>query len=320
MDPLRAAVVYNPIKVDLPHLRAAIDAAASSAGWAETLWFASSAEDGGRQAAQNALRAGVNTVIAAGGDGTVRAVAAVLRNTPLSLAIVPSGTGNLLARNLKMPLGSLAESAAIAFGGKDKAIDLGLVTVTDDGGVNTEHVFLVMAGLGFDAEMIARTRPELKKQVGWLAYVDAGVRILPSTKPFRMRYSLGSQAEHQVEVSSILIANCGLLPGNIQLLPEARLDDGVLDVAVLQPKGVLGWLQIWRRVTWENTVLRRSAAGRRIIAATESAHTRTMTTLRTTDIRIVPDHPQEFEIDGEPMGPVRSVFFRAAPGALLVRV
>jgi diacylglycerol kinase (ATP) len=104
------------------------------------------------------------------------------------------------------------------------------------------------------------------------------------------------------------------------LLPEARLDDGVLDVAVLQPKGFLGWLQIWRRVTWENGVLRRSAAGRRIIAATESAHRRTMTTLRTADIRIIPEHNQEFEIDGEAMGPVRSVEFRAAPGALLVRV
>jgi diacylglycerol kinase family enzyme len=247
-------------------------------------------------------------------------VAAVLRDTPLSLAIVPSGTGNLLARNLKLPLGSLDESARIAFRGEEKAIDLGLATVTNASGKSSEHVFLVMAGLGFDAEMIARTRPELKKHVGWLAYVDAGVRILPTTKPFRMRYSLGSQAEHQVEVSSILIANCGLLPGNIQLLPEALLDDGILDVAVLQPKGVFGWLQIWRRVTWENGVLRRSAAGRRIIAATESTHKRTMTTLRTTDIRIVPDHAQEFEIDGEAFGPVRSVFFRAAPGALRVRV
>ena len=121
-------------------------------------------------------------------------------------------------------------------------------------------------------------------------------------------------------MSAILVANCGLLPGNLQFLPDARLDDGILDIAVLQPKGVLGWLTIWRRVTWENGVLRRSAVGRRMIQATESSNERVMTTLRGPDIRIALEHPQDFELDGDEFGLVRKVRLHADAGALIVRV
>jgi diacylglycerol kinase (ATP) len=312
--------VYNPIKVDLERLRASVAAAESAAGWAETEWLATSETDAGQDVTRTAIERGASVVIAAGGDGTVRAVAEALRETGVALAIVPAGTGNLLARNLQLPLGSLDDSTAIAFGGSDRAIDVGVVVLTAPDGDRSEHVFLVMAGLGLDAEMIASTRPDLKKQVGWLAYVDAGMRVLPKSKPFRIRYSLDGRTDRPAHVSTILVANCGLLPGNIQFLPDAQIDDGVLDIAVLQPKGVLGWLTIWRRVTWENGVLRRSAVGRRIIARTESSNERVMTTLRGERIRIALETPTEFEIDGDEFGPVRSVSLRADPGALLVRM
>ncbi|MFC5929977.1 diacylglycerol kinase [Cryobacterium melibiosiphilum] len=316
----QAAVVYNPIKVDEQKLRASVASAASAAGWAETLWFATTEADAGQQATREALDHAVSTVLAAGGDGTVRAVAEALRGSGVSLAIVPAGTGNLLARNMQLPLGSLDESVAIAFSGVDRPIDLGVATVTPERGKSAEHVFLVMAGLGLDAQMIANTRPELKKQVGWLAYVDGVARSIPKAKPFRIRYSLSGHTDRPAHVSAILVANCGLLPGNIQFLPDARVDDGILDIAVLQPKGVLGWLTIWRRVTWENGVLRRSAVGRRMIQQTDSMNERVMTTLRAADIRIVVEHTQEFELDGDEFGRVRSVVLRADPGALIVRV
>ncbi|WP_174776284.1 MULTISPECIES: diacylglycerol kinase family protein [unclassified Cryobacterium] len=316
----RAAVVYNPVKTDVDRLRLGVNTAAAAAGWAEPLWLATSVADPGQRVTRQALRQGVTMVLAAGGDGTVRAVAEALRGSEVSLGILPVGTGNLLARNLQLPLNSLDDAISIAFGGADKAIDLGVASVTyADNSIN-DHVFLVMAGLGLDAQMIAETRPDLKKQVGWLAYVDAGMRAIPKAEPFRIRYSLGTRSEHQALVSTILIANCGVLPGNIQFLPDALLDDGVLDIAVLQPKGVLGWLMIWRRVTWQNGVLRRSAVGRRIIELTDTDSERAMTTLVGTDIRIVPDHPQQFELDGDEFGLVTSVFLRADAGALLVRV
>lgn len=318
----RAAVVYNPVKTDVVRLRAGVTAAAAAAGWAETLWFETSVEDPGQRITRTALRQGVDLVLVAGGDGTVRAVAESLRGAEVPLGLLPVGTGNLLARNLQLPLNSLDDAIGIAFTGDTMAIDLGVASVTFPDERIDDHVFLVMAGLGLDAQMIAATRPDLKKQVGWLAYVDAGMRAIPKAEPFRIRYNLGARSEHQAQVSTILVANCGVLPGNIQFLPEARLDDGILDIAVLQPRGVVGWLKIWRRVTWQNGVLRRSAVGRRIIELTDtdSGDQRAMTTLLGTDIRIVPEKPQQFELDGDEFGLVTSVFLRADAGALLVRV
>ena len=83
---------------------------------------------------------------------------------------------------------------------------------------------------------------------------------------------------------------------------------------------MLGWLKIWRRVGWENGVLRRSKTGRRLIEVTAASNERTMKTLRSPDIRITVDKPQPFEIDGDEVGLVRALFLRADPRALIVRV
>ncbi|TFD31546.1 diacylglycerol/lipid kinase family protein [Cryobacterium cryoconiti] len=316
----RAAVVYNRLKVDPERLRASVSRAEGAAGWAESLWFSTSADDAGQAAARLALAQGANLVLAAGGDGTVRAVAQVLRGSGVPLAVVPLGTGNLLARNLRLPLSSLDEATTIAFTGLDKPIDVGVASVRSEDGTTSDHVFLVMAGIGIDAQMIASTRPDLKKKVGWLAYVDAVARVLPRVKPFPIRYSLNGRPHRPAHVSTILIGNCGQLPGNIQILPDARIDDGILDIAMLQPKGFLGWLTIWRRVTWENGVLRRSAVGRRILERTESTTARVMTTLQAADVRIVLAEAHDFEIDGDALGPVRSVSMRTDPVSLVMRV
>ncbi|MEO6200876.1 MAG: diacylglycerol kinase family protein [Cryobacterium sp.] len=315
-----AAVVYNPSKVDRGRLQRSVDAAQAAAGWGATLWFETSLVDPGQQAARRALRQGASVVIAAGGDGTVRAVTEALRGSGVRLAIIPTGTGNLFARNLELPLGNLDAAAQIAFGGAERTIDVGVASITTEDGKTTDHSFLVVAGVGLDAEMIARTRSAAKKQMGWLAYVGAGVRVIPTAKPFRIGYSLSGSPERQAHISTVLIANCGMLPGNVPFLPDAKLDDGVLDIAIVQPKGVLGWLMIWRRVTWENGVLRRSAAGRRIIRRSASMNERIMTTLNSPDIRITMEKPQPVELDGDALGIARSVFARADPSALIVRV
>lgn len=315
-----AVVVYNPTRVDLARLRKSVQAAQAAAGWAPSLWFETSADDSGREAARRAVRRGASLVIAAGGDGTVRAAAEALRGTGVSLAIVPVGTGNLLARNLLLPLGSIDAATAIAFSGIDRPVDVGVAELTTQDGRAVEHAFVVMAGVGLDAVMIAKTRPGLKKQVGWFAYVDAGARVIPRAEPFRIGYSLDGRAERNAHVSTILVANCGTLTGNMLFLPDARLDDGVLDTAIMQVKGILGWVRIWLRVIWENGVLRRSATGREVIRLREKSNERMMKTLRSTDIRIRLDSPQPLELDGDEFGMVRSVFLRADPHALAVRV
>ncbi|WP_100343600.1 diacylglycerol/lipid kinase family protein [Compostimonas suwonensis] len=319
-DRAQAAVVYNPVKVDVARLKRAVEAAAAAEGWARLEWYETTEEDTGKLVAREAVDAGATLVLAAGGDGTVRAVASGLRDTGVAMGLIASGTGNLLARNLGLPLNSPAEAAAIAFSGTDRAIDLAIMTLTRPDETDEEHVFLVMAGLGFDAAMIASTNPTLKKRVGWLAYVDGGMRALPKIKPFRIRYQIENRPEHSVHLSQLLVANCASLPGNIEVIPDADMEDGLLDFAVMQPRGFFGWLLVWRRVTWENSVLRRSAIGRAMIKATASNEERNVTYLRGADIRVTMESGHEIELDGDEFGKAIAVHVHADPQALVVRV
>ncbi|MDN5727127.1 MAG: NAD(+)/NADH kinase, partial [Propionibacteriales bacterium] len=107
--PRRAAMVYNPVKVDLEVLQAAVEAAEATSGYEPTIWLETSKEDPGTSMASDAVDQGATVVLAAGGDGTVRAVAEGLRGTDVPLALLPSGTGNLLARNLELTLDSIDE-------------------------------------------------------------------------------------------------------------------------------------------------------------------------------------------------------------------
>ena len=162
----RAAVIYNPIKGNVERLRKAVKAAEKAAGWGGSIWLETSLEDAGQEATRSVLGKGVTVVLAAGGDGTVRAVAEALRGTGVPIALIPVGTGNLLARNLGLTLTNIEEAANTAFTGHARAIDLGIADVTSAEGDHSEHAFLVMAGVGLDAKMIALTNPKLKKAVG----------------------------------------------------------------------------------------------------------------------------------------------------------
>jgi diacylglycerol kinase family enzyme len=315
----RAAVVCNPIKVEAAKLRWAVDAAAASAGWAESLWFETTELDNGRSVTERALSEGASLVIVAGGDGTVRAVAEGLRGSDVPIALVPSGTGNLLARNLELPLTDLESSLETAFNGGERAIDLGIAEITRASATDTEeHVFLVMAGLGLDARMIKNTSTKLKKAVGWLAYVDGITRSLPELKPVRLRYRLDNRPPRALLAHTVIVGNCGMLPGGLLLMPDARVDDGLLDIAALRPRGPFGWIKVWRKVAWENGVLRKSAIGRKIIDL--SRDVRDVLYLRGSSVDITVEVPQEFQLDGDEFGEATGVRTWAEHGALRVKI
>lgn len=313
-----AAVVYNPIKVDLTKLKRSVLAAERDAGWGETQWFATTTQDTGEAATKSALAQGADVVLAAGGDGTVRGVAQGLRGSGVPIALLPMGTGNLLARNLGFALNDLDASVRSAFADRHRRVDLGVVELVRSDASTEEHVFLVMAGLGIDAKMIALTNSKLKKAVGWLAYIDAGVRALPEIKPIRLRYRLDDDAERSLTAHTIIIGNCGSLPGGILLMPDAKPDDGILDVAALRPRGPFGWIKVWNKVTWENGVLRRTAVGRRIIDLSRDVRDVTYVTCR--ELSITVEIPQQFQLDGDEFGEVVSVHTRVDAGALTVKV
>lgn len=314
----RAAVVFNPLKVDLKKLKKSVAAAQDAAGWASTIWFETSEEDAGQGVTASALRRGADVVIAAGGDGTVRAVAEGLKDSGVPLALLPSGTGNLLARNLDLPLANLDSSVETAFAGADRVIDLGIVEITRANGASEEHAFLVMAGLGLDAKMIKNTNSKLKKAVGWLAYIDGITRSLPELKPVRLSYRLNNGPEKSMSVHTIIVGNCGLLPGGLLLMPDAKPDDGLLDIAALRPRGPFGWAKVWRKVAWENGVLRKSALGRKIIDLSKDV--KDVTYLTGTSLRMTVETPQEFQLDGDEFGEAKTVRTWVDPGSLTVKV
>ncbi|MCU1638461.1 MAG: diacylglycerol kinase [Microbacteriaceae bacterium] len=313
-----AAVIYNPIKVDIDVLRASVLAAERAAGWGETLWFETSVEDPGKQVARDALAQGADVVMAAGGDGTVRAVSESLRGSGVPIGLLPSGTGNLLARNLNLTLDNLDESVSTAFTGGDRKIDLGVVEVQREDSSRESYIFLVMAGVGLDAQMIANTDPNLKKKVGWIAYVDALRKSLIEGNRVNIRYNLDGQGNRTIRVHTVLIGNCGSLPGNILLLPDAAVDDGEFDIVALRPEGFIGWIQVWIKIVWENGVLRRSQVGRKILSMTKEI--RTVRYLKGKEILIRFGGAQDFELDGDEFGRVVALRAEVDPLALTIKV
>jgi len=224
------AVVINPSKFDdVDQTKATVAAVGARLGWNEPLWFETSIDDAGTAAAKEALASGADLVCSMGGDGTVRAVAAVLRGTSVPYGLIPAGTGNLLARNLGIPLGALTDAVEIALLGQDHAIDVGLAEF-DDG---EERVFMVMGGVGLDAEIMNNTDDDLKKKVGWGAYVAAGAPAMFKS-PFDVTLSIDGAEAEPTRGLMVLACNCSSVVANIELAAGAVLDDGDLELVLLR--------------------------------------------------------------------------------------
>ena len=312
-----AAVIYNPTKVDIAELREAVAIEASQAGWAETLWFETSVDDVGQGVTKKAIAQGADLVIAAGGDGTVRAVVEAVRGCEVSVALLPSGTGNLLARNLKMSLGDLPGSIRNAFTGEDRKIDLGMIRIERADGTRDEHAFVVMAGLGLDAKMIENTDDDLKAKAGWAAYVKAIIASLRDPDELHLRFRLDNQPVMRTTVHTLILGNCGSLPANILLIPDAAVDDGVFDLMMTRPGGLLGWIRVWVKIAWTNGVVRRTKAGKALAGEHQNDRDLHYETAKTLTARF--SRPERIELDGDEFG--KTIAFRAwiEPGALRIR-
>jgi diacylglycerol kinase family enzyme len=166
--------------------------------------------------------------------------------------------------------------------------------------------------------MAANTDPELKKRVGWLAYVQPIVRAMRDKERVRVTFEVDDAPARSMSVHTVMVGNCGTLPGNVLLLPDAAIDDGVFDIVALRPKGFFGWVQIWTKIFWENGVLRRNSVGRRLVGLTRPV--RVLRYIKAAKISGRLDHPEDFELDGDDFG--EAIAFRAHIEAdgLLVRV
>lgn len=312
----RVAVIVNPAKVgDLDVFKTRVLAVAAREGWKQPVWYETTLDDPGPGQAQAALEAGVDLIVAAGGDGTVRAVCEEVARTGVAVGILPHGTGNLLARNLGLPL-NIRDALDVAFGGQDKAIDLATfradAVLEDDpaGEINpdagepagTDTCFLVMAGLGMDAEIMTGVDDQLKEKVGWFAYFVSGIRAL-RFPAMRVEISVDDGEFKKFRARTVVVGNVGFLQAGIPLLPDAQIDDGLLDVVVLAPKRFIGWLAIVVRVLGRqrrtNERLDR-LSGRKVVIRAEK--------------------PMPMQLDGDPVGAGTEITAEVQHGVLLVRV
>ena len=265
-------------------------AAAARDGWTPSFVVTDKAASG-VAAARDAAAAGVGLVVAAGGDGTVRSCAEGLAGTDVPLGIVPLGTANLLARTLGIPAHSRT-ALAVALGTReDRRIDL----ATADG-----TPFTAMAGMGLDAAVVSATR--LKHRLGWLAYAMSGAVHL-ADRPVRFTIRMDDGPAVEREAKCVVVGNSGLLPGGFNLLPEARIDDGLLDVGVLAPHGLVGWARVATRVL------------------THSQHRdRQLERFQARRVEITAHAVLPREVDGEVVAPGRTLTVAVRPGTLTVRV
>ncbi|BEP13529.1 diacylglycerol kinase family protein [Acidothermaceae bacterium B102] len=288
----RVAVVFNPSKAsDALKAKQEICEALLQHGISDPLWLETSADDPGTGQAEAALADGAGLVFVSGGDGTVMACVGVLAGTGVPLAVIPAGTGNLLARNFGIPR-DVVGAVAAAVDGVDRSVDVGVLG---------EQRFVIMAGIGFDAQMLADAPDKLKAKVGWPAYVVSAARhLFAPRRSFSLTLDEGQPLQRKGR--GVLVGNLGRLQGGLPVLPDAVPDDGLLDVAVINTRGLLSWAFLATAV-----VLRRGDQRR-------------LETFQARRITVRCDERLPTELDGEVLDDRDTLEISVLPGALTLRV
>ena len=238
------------------------------------------------------LKGGAELIFVWGGDGTVQRVIDTVAGAAVALAILPAGTANLFATNLGIPK-DLEEAVKIGLNGFRRQLDVGLI--------NGEH-FGVMAGTGLDALMIRDADAGLKDKVGRFAYVWTGAKNVRKSS-VRMRIEVDGRAWFKGKASCLLVGNVGDVIGGISAFPDARPDDGRLNIGVVTASGALDWVR----------TLSRAAIG----DAEGSPFVET-TTGQAFDIRL--DKARPYEIDGGVRKKAKRMKCKVVPGAITVCV
>ena len=286
--PLRTAVVVNPARVeDLHELRVTIEDTLAEAGWPAPLWFETTPEDPGAGQARRAVAEGAEVVFVSGGDGTVRSCVEGLAGTETALAVLPAGTGNLLASNLGLP-DDPTEGVRLAIERGRHLLDIGEV----DG-----QAFTVMAGMGFDAKLLQDASTTLKARIGPPAYVLSALKHLRD-RPMRVEIRIDDDPPLHRRARTVVIGNVGRLQGGVRLLADAEPDNGQLDVAILTPRHLSHWVAL----AWG--ILRQRERVPRIEV------------LRGSRISVTSDREQPCELDGDAIEPRRTLAVTARPAAL----
>ncbi|HEX5587364.1 MAG TPA: diacylglycerol kinase family protein [Acidimicrobiia bacterium] len=241
---------------------------------------------------KRALAEGVDLLFVWGGDGMVQRCLDAIGDEPVTVAILPAGTANLLATNLGIPI-DLEGAVQVGLHGARRTIDTGSL----DG-----ERFAVMAGVGLDALMIRDADGTLKDRFGRLAYVITGAKHLRAPR-FGARVRIDGATWFDGDAGCVLVGNVGSLFGGVKVFPDATPDDGRLEVGVVTAKGLTQWVR----------ALARTATGK----ADQSPFV-DVTVAR--KVRIDLDREMPVELDGGDRPPRRRVKLRVDPHSVTVCV
>lgn len=299
----RVALIVNPARAHGDRVREELFRRVGDAGWPQPLVYRTTVSSPGADQARQALAEGADLVLVTGGDGTVRAVAEQLVGTEAELGIIPTGTGNLLARNLDLQPWRVRENVITALHGTTRRMDVGIAAVRtpwESQSWSAGTPFFVMAGIGRDAEAVRRTSPRLKRRLGWMAYLESGSRHMLAT-PVRMRATI-DETTRDIDTWTLLFGNCPRIPGGITVFPRARWDDGLLETLEVPLDSPLDWAGVAAKgLLGLDRDVRALHYGR-----ARSAH-------------VVPDRPMPVQLDGDVIPAVTELRITLRAQALRVR-
>jgi YegS/Rv2252/BmrU family lipid kinase len=294
-----ALLIVNPAARGLPPPRQIREAAdwLRTRGWEVALETTAGPGDATRLARRAAAR-GPSVVVACGGDGTIHEVVNGLAGSEAVLAAIPGGTANVWARDARLPRRPL-EAARIIEGGRCRRLDLGLIEwEARRGGKAQQRYFLLMAGVGLDAHVVARVDKSLKRRLGAAAYVLTGAReaFLYHSKPVEL--VLDGRERLSLRLGWMLAGNTRWYGGVARITSRARADDGLLDLLVFP-----GY-----------DLLRATGYGLAILAGRHH-NAPGVTYRRAAEVEVAGPFSLPIQADGEFLGhtPLR---MRVAPGAL----
>jgi diacylglycerol kinase (ATP) len=283
-----AVVAHNHCTLGggLQELREAL----AARGVTDPAWHEVSDISAASEQARRARQEGADLILVWGGDGTLQRCINALVHTGATIAIMPAGTGNLLAGNLGIPT-DLHEAVEIALHGVRKPLDTG--------SVNGEH-FAVMAGAGFDALMLRDADRGLKSRIGPAAYLWSGALNL-NAPTVGARIAVDGERFFEGELSCVLMANVGKLLGGIEAFAGVEPDDGILDLAVITAKNPIQWTRTVSRVVLG------SAGDSPFVDVTRG---------KNFEIRFA--EPFLYELDGDPRKRVRRLRVAVHPASITV--
>jgi diacylglycerol kinase (ATP) len=276
----RALVITNPAAARTAPLAVnAVMSTLRAAGWdAEVL--ATGGPGDARRLAEYGVAEGVDVVAVFGGDGTTMQAAAGLVGTEIALGVIPGGTGNLLAGNLRIPA-SPARAARALVTARPQPFDLGRMERPDG-----PQYFAVACGAGYDARVMAGTLSEHKRRWGMAAYVATTLRLIADIKSTVHAITIDG-VEYEANAAMVLVANCGeVIPPFVRLGPGITPDDGLLDVVVMRANSFSQSV----RAVWD--LLRIAPVG-------EAGY---VGYARGREVRVESDPVQPVQLDGEPGG------------------